>query len=177
MATRQQFVQTAVSYLGAVRGSAKHRHLIDIFNQHKPDGWPMNYVAPWCAASVSAWAYELGIGNLIPVSANCGTMISKAKQMGIWIESDSYTPSPGDLILYDWQDSGYGDNVGGPDHVGVVVSVGGGMITVIEGNKGASSVVGYRSVPINGRYIRGFVRPNFDGVSTAPPSSSSGKYG
>ena len=67
MATRQQFVQTAVSYLGAVRGSAKHRRLIDIFNQHKPDGWPMNYVAPWCAASVSAWAYELGIGNLIPV--------------------------------------------------------------------------------------------------------------
>jgi len=177
MATRQQFVQTAVSYLGAVRGSAKHRRLIDIFNQHKPDGWPMNYVAPWCAASVSAWAYELGIGNLIPVSANCGTMVSKAKQMGIWIESDSYTPSPGDLILYDWQDSGYGDNAGGPDHVGVVVSVGGGMITVIEGNKGAASVVGYRSVPINGRYIRGFVRPNFDGVSTVPPSSSSGNYG
>ena len=51
------------------------------------------------------------------------------------------------------------------------------MITVIEGNKGASSVVGYRSVPINGRYIRGFVRPNFDGVSTAPPNSSSGNYG
>lgn len=176
MSTRQQFVQVAIGYIGAVRGSSKHRRLIDIFNQHKPDGWPMNYFAPWCAAAVSAWAYELGIGNLIPVSANCGTMVAKAKQMGIWIENDAYTPDPGDLILYDWQDSGYGDNTGGPDHVGVVVSVGSGKITVIEGNKGSASVVGYRSVPINGRYIRGFVRPNFNGVSTTQPTQT-GDFG
>ena len=32
--------------------------------------------------------------------------------MGCWQENDAYVPSPGDAILYDWQDNGIGDNTG-----------------------------------------------------------------
>ena len=110
MPTRSDYVKTAQKYVGAKKGSSLHHKIIDIFNKVKPDGWAMTYSAPWCAATVSAWAIEcFGVTNakkLFPLSANCGTIISKAQKMGIWVEKDSYKPDPGDWILYDWDDSG-----------------------------------------------------------------------
>ena len=163
---RAKIIKTARSYLGAQQGSARHKKIINTFNKVKPDGWPMNYTAFWCAASVSAWAIEtFGISKakeFFPLSANCETIIKKAKSMKIWKESDSYRPSPGDWILYDWGDTGKGDNVGSPDHVGLVEAVKGNGIRVIEGNK--NKAVGQRAININGRYIRGFVVPKYDEI-------------
>ena len=163
---RAKIVKTARSYLGAQQRSAKHKKIINTFNKVKPDGWAMTYTAFWCAASVSAWAIEtFGVTKakqFFPLSANCGTIITKAKKMKIWKESDSYKPSPGDWILYDWDDNGKGDNVGGPDHVGLVEAVNGKGIRVIEGNK--NKAVGQRVVNLNGRYIRGFVVPKYDEI-------------
>ena len=73
--------------------------------------------------------------------------------------------SVGDWILYDWDDSGRGDNKGGPDHVGIVKKATKKKITVIEGNKGKSSEVGIREIPVNGRYIRGFVTPKYSAMA------------
>ena len=174
MPTRSDYVKTAQKYIGAKIGSSLHHQIIDIFNKVKPDGWAMTYTAPWCAASVSAWAIEcFGVTNakkLFPLSANCGTIVSKAQKMGIWIEKDSYKPSAGDWILYDWDDSGKGDNTGGPDHVGMVEKVTNNVITVIEGNY--SNKVTRRSLQVNGRYIRGFVVPKFDAESTKTTETS-----
>ena len=166
---RKRLIKIANSYIGADQGTAKHKKLVDTFNKIKPDGWAMTYSAPWCACASSAWAM-LAFGNEIakkyfPLSANCGTIISKAKKMGIWQESDKYKPKEGDWILYDWQDSGYGDNTGSPDHVGTVMSVSAGNIRVIEGNKHAE--VAYRTIPVNGRFIRGFVTPDFGDIAKA----------
>lgn len=176
MPTRSDYVKTAQKYVGAKKGSSLHHKIIDIFNKVKPDGWAMTYSAPWCAASVSAWAIEcFGVTNakkLFPLSANCGTIISKAKKMGIWVEKDSYKPDPGDWILYDWDDSGRGDNTGGPEHVGMVEKVTNNVITVIEGNMTAASKVGRRALAVNGRYIRGFVCPKFGSQSTKKEESS-----
>ena len=87
---RQKLVKTAKSYMGAKRGGKEHRFLMDTFNKVKPDGWAMNYMAPWCAASASAFAIlAFGEGKAkkyFPLSANCGTIITKAKKMGIWQE-------------------------------------------------------------------------------------------
>ena len=47
----------------------------------------------------------------------------QAKKMGIWVDDDRYTPKPADAGLYDWNDSGRGDNTGTPDHIGTVESV------------------------------------------------------
>lgn len=177
---RNKLVSTAAYYLGAKQGSAQHKAIIDIFNQVKPDGWAMTYSAYWCAAFASACAIKaFGISQAkkhFPLSANCGTIVSKAKSMGIWTESDAYIPDPGDWILYDWDDSGRGDNVGGPDHVGTVIKVERSKIYVIEGNMTlrdkhgrviAKSIVGERELSVNGRYIRGFVTPNYAAMATS----------
>lgn len=175
MPTRSDYVKTAQKYVGAKKGSSLHHKIIDIFNKVKPDGWAMTYSAPWCAATVSAWAIEcFGTTNakkLFPLSANCGTIISKAKKMGIWVEKDSYKPNSGDWILYDWDDSGRGDNTGGPEHVGMVEKVTNNVITVIEGNMTSTSKVGRRALAVNGRYIRGFVTPKFGSDSTKKAES------
>lgn len=156
---RKKVVNTAKKYMGAKEGGKDHKHLMDVFNTVKPDGWAMTYSAPWCAAFASAVEIEaLGKDDakkICPMSANCGTIVTKAKKMGIWIESDKHTPKEADWILYDWQDSGKGDDTGSPDHVGIVEKVSGGEITVIEGNR--SDMVARRFIKVDGRYIRGFV--------------------
>lgn len=160
---RAKVVDTARNYLGAKQGSAKHKKIVDTFNTVKPDGWAMTYTAPWCATFASAIAI-LAVGKdfakkYFPLSANCVTIINTAKVMRIWKEADNYVPQAGDWILYDWQDTGKGDNTGSPDHVGIVETASKKEILVIEGNK--NKAVGERKVPVNGRYIRGFVVPDY----------------
>ena len=92
-------------------------------------------------------------------------MIELAKKAGIWVEKDSYIPEPADLIMYDWDDSGSGDNTGAPEHVGIVVGVSGDVIKVFEGNK--DNACGYRNIRVNGRFIRGFITPDFKSIATA----------
>lgn len=156
---RKKVVATAQKYMKAKEGNANHKHLMDVFNTVKPDGGKMTYTAPWCAAFVSAIEIiALGKADakkICPLSYNCGTIITKAKKMGCWIESDSYKPKEGEWILYDWDDSGKGDDKGGADHVGIVEKVNGSEIVVIEGNK--SDMVDRRKMKVNGRYIRGYV--------------------
>ena len=166
---RNQLVKTAESYLGTKQGQSLHKLIINTFNKVKPDGWAMTYSAPWCAAFASACAIEtFGVSKAkkyFPLSANCGTIITRAKSLGIWVESDAYKPGVGDWILYDWDDSGRGDNVGGPDHVGIVKKATKSKITVIEGNKGSKSEVAIREIAVNGRYIRGFVTPKYSAMA------------
>lgn len=166
---RNQLVKTAESYLGTKQGQSLHKLIINTFNKVKPDGWAMTYSAPWCAAFASACAIEtFGVSKAkkyFPLSANCGTIITRAKSLGIWVESDAYKPGVGDWILYDWDDSGRGDNKGGPDHVGIVQKATSSKITVIEGNKGNKSEVAVREIAVNGRYIRGFVTPKYSAMA------------
>lgn len=168
MRSRTVVVDTAKAWLGMKEADGSHRVIIDTYNAHKPlpRGYAVKYTDAWCATFVSAVAIKCGYTDIIPTECGCPEMVSKAKAMGIWTESDSYVPKPGDIILYDWQDSGKGDNTGVPDHVGIVVSSTSTSFTVIEGNK--SDAVGYRTMPVNGRYIRGFICPKYDAdTSTA----------
>lgn len=165
---RDRVVQTALKYLGAKEGSDLHKEIIQIFNTVKPDGGRMGMLDPWCAAFASAIEIEaLGVTKakkFCPLSYNCGTIVSKAKKEGIWIEKDSYAPKVADWILYDWQDSGKGDDKGSPDHVGIVVNVTKKQIVVIEGNK--RDRVETRTLKINGRCIRGFVAIPYGKIAT-----------
>ena len=86
-------------------------------------------------------------------------MITKYMFANCWEERDDYVPKPGDIIFYDWDDSGHGDCTGVPDHVGIVETCNGYNITVIEGNKG--DAVGRRNLIVNSRYVRGYGVPNY----------------
>lgn len=161
MSDREKPVNYLKQYLGIKEGSAEHKAILAVFNDSGLcSRYKMTVNDAWCATAVSAAFIATGLTDIFPcVECGCDRMIALAKTAGIWIENDAYVPSMGDVILYDWQDSGSGDNTGGSDHVGIVVSVSNNTIKVIEGN--TSDTVGYRSIAVNGKYIRGYITPKY----------------
>lgn len=152
----------ANSYLGARKGDKRHKAIIAKYNEIKPYGYTMSLSDPWCAAFWTAC--QIMAGNTfdeVPMSASCSKLIERAKQLGIWVENEANTPKVGYGVLYDWQDSGVGDNKGAPDHVGIARSITGNNLAVIEGNKGSDSIVGVREIKVNGRYLRGYIAPKY----------------
>jgi hypothetical protein len=161
-AKASEIVKLAQSWLGIKEGSAEHQALVDLYNSFLPHprNHTMKVTEPWCAMTMACLAIKLGCTDIIPVECGCGEMIELCKKFGIWVENDAYVPAPGDLLFYDWQDSGKGDNKGWPDHVGIVEKVAGNIITVIEGNY--KNAVSYRTIGVNARNIRGYAQPKYD---------------
>lgn len=162
--TAQKVVELANSWLGKNEKDGSYKEIVDIYNTQSklPRNVKMQYGWSWCACTWSALAIKLGYTDIMPVEISCGELVLLAKNMGIWMENDGTSPHPGDAVLYDWQDKGSGDNTGWPDHIGLVdyVNQESGYFTTIEGNYNDS--VKKRTVSINGRYIRGFIRPKYD---------------
>lgn len=162
---RQAVVDLARSWIGKKESDGSYKEIIDIYNSYSgpfPRGVKMQYSYAWCACTWSALAIKLGYTPIMPIEISCGELIKRAKEMNCWVENDAYLPSPGDAILYDWDDDGKGDNTGWPDHVGVVeyVNPESGYFVVIEGNYDDS--VKRRTISINGKFIRGFITPLYD---------------
>lgn len=160
---RQSVVDVMRGWLGWTEANGKFRQIIDLYNTQDPlpRRYPVKYSDEWCAATVTAAGMAAGLQDIIYGECGCGKMISLYEERGLWVEDDAYIPSPGDIIMYDWDDSGQGDNQGNPDHVGIVEQVVGGTITIIEGNKGGA--VARRKLAVNGRYIRGYCTPDYAG--------------
>lgn len=167
MATATDIVKQAQKWIGYSEKNGRFKDIIDVYNAHKPlaRGYKVKYTDEWCATFVSACAIKAGATNIIPTECSCNYMIAAFKKIGCWIENENRVPNTGDIIFYDWQDSGNGDNVGSSDHVGIVESVVGENVTVIEGNK--NEIVGRRVIKVNGRYIRGYGIPKYDAPTNA----------
>lgn len=171
-ATRMDVVNQICSWEGWSERNGKFKIIINIYNYYLKTAvksgtvnYKVQYDDEWCATAASAAYIQAGIPELFPIECGCPRNISLAKKMGIWIEADNYVPKIADAVLYDWQDSGNGDNTGTPDHIGIVISVDekAGTFVVMEGNKNES--VERRTMKINGKYIRGFISPKFDDSS------------
>ena len=171
---RQKVVSKSKSYLGCKESDGSHKKIINLYNSHKPlaRSYAVQYSDEWCATFVSAISIALGYTDIMPTECSCSKMIELYKAKGRWMENDSYVPSPGDIVMYDWQDKGTGDNTGMPDHVGFVVSLNGTTMTIIEGNKGEA--VAYRSLNVNGKYIRGYCLPDYASKATKPIEAVTG---
>ena len=173
---RQKIVSVFEGWYGLKESDGSHMQIVNIYNAHKPlaRGYKVKKTDPWCAAAASAAAIQTGMTDIIPTECGCGEQIRLWQKMGRWQEKDAHTPQVGDYIYYDWKD-GYDyavtDNKGWPQHVGIVVSVSGNIIRVIEGNKGHA--VGYREIGVNGRYIRGYGVPDYVGKADGEPSKES----
>lgn len=175
---RELYVAKMCEWLGKNEADGSFKAIIDVYNKGLAKAvkkWgtrncKMDYSWAWCACCVSAAAMAAGVDDLVPIEISCYYIIEIAKKFGLWVENDAYVPKPGDLILYDWDDSGYGDNTGNADHVGVVENVSGNSITVIEGNY--SNSVKRRTLAVNGRYIRGFIVPKFGNVTVETTNAS-----
>lgn len=162
---RQKVIKTAEAYLGCRESDGSHKPIIDIYNtlENAPGGLPvgyrMKYTDAWCSAFVSAIAIVCGLTDIIPPECGCGRHIDLFRKLGIWVENDAFVPQMGDIILYSWNDTGKGECTEGASHIGYVVSCDGKNIKVIEGN--ISNSVGYRTLAVNGQYIRGFATPDY----------------
>lgn len=161
---RDKVVAQAQSWIGKKESDGSHKEIIDVYNSHKPlaRGYSVKYTDAWCATFVSAVAIKCGVTDILPTECGCEPMINLFKKLGEWVENDAYIPSPGDVIFYDWQDSGSGDDTGYSDHVGIVEKATKNTITVIEGNY--SDSVKRRKLQVNGQYIRGFGVPKYAAV-------------
>ena len=170
--TAEKLVEQAKSWLGCKESDGSNEEIIDTYNGHEPvaRGLKLGYKDPWCAAFVSACAIKTGMTDIIPTECGCGTMVKLFKKLGAWDENDGRIPNVGDIIFFDWDDSGYGDNDGSPGHVGIVEKVSGTQITVIDGNN-KNDAVERRTVQINGRFIRGYGVPKYSGFRSGDTRS------
>ena len=161
MSKRQQFVDKAISYFGSNEADGSFKKIVDLYNTITPlpVSYKLKYTDEWCAGFVSAVAKACNMTDIVFPECGCERMIKLYQKAGRWQENDAYTPLPGDIIFYDWGDSGNGDNTGYSDHVGIVVSVSGTVLKIIEGN--LSNAVAYRNLLVNAKYIRGYGLPNF----------------
>lgn len=168
-AGRSAVVNQMLAWEGYSEKNGKFKLIIDRYNAYLSTAikagcanYKVKYSDEWCATAASAAYIACGIGHLFPVECSCPRMITLAKKMGIWQENDGYVPDPADAVMYDWEDSGKGDNTGTPDHIGIVIAVdkSKGTFVVMEGNKNES--VERRTMSIDGKYIRGFITPKFN---------------
>lgn len=175
---REKIVAVMRGWIGLKRTDKSHAPIIDTYNTISPlpRGHKVTYTDAYCAATVSAAAIKAGYTDIMPIECSCTKLIEQAKQMGIWQEDDAYVPTPADLILYDWQDGANfaaTDNKGAPDHVGMVEKLAGKTITIIEGNM-PGGIVGRRTLVVNGRYIRGYICPQYYLKATSASGTVSG---
>ena len=160
---RNKIVEQARAWLGYNEADGSHKKIIDVYNSHKPlaRGYKVKYTDEWCATFVSAVSVACGYTDIIPTECSCPKMIELLKAKGSWMETDSYIPAPGDLLMYDWDDRNpAGENTNSPDHVGIVEKIENGVMTIIEGNY--KNAVSRRELKLNGAYIRGFGIPKYD---------------
>ena len=168
-------VGQAQSWLGKKESDGSHKEIIDVYNSHKPlaRGYAVKYTDAWCSTFVSAVAVKLSYTDIIPTECGCEKHIQLFKNIGVWEENENRVPNAGDIIFYDWEDNGAGDNKGNSDHVGIVEKVEGDIITVIEGN--INNAVGRRTLKVNGKYIRGYGVPKYD-KEVIPQATESKTY-
>lgn len=178
MFSRNAVVNLVNSWIGKNESDGSYKEIIDIYNSYSggfPRGTKMQYGWAWCAATWSALAIKLDYTDIMPIEISCYYLIESAKKMGCWVGNDGYIPKPGDAVLYDWNDSGVGDNQGVPDHIGTVtyVNESEGYMVVTEGNYNRS--VKKRTISINGKFIRGFIAPKYTDNNVVSESGTTSK--
>ena len=159
---RQKVADAITSWVGATKGSTKHKEILAIYNGHKPlaRGYTVKTTDAYCATTVSAAYIKAGIAEYTGTECGVEKYVEIAKGLGIWVENDAHKPGIGDACVYDWDDTGKGDWTGYSDHIGIVTKPAASAFVVTEVNMSGGKV-GTRTMAVNGKYIRGFICPNF----------------
>lgn len=164
---------------GFKESDGSHMNIINIYNKHTPlaRNYKVKKTDAWCATTVSALFIEaenrtgIKFTSIMGLECSCENQINLLKKLSSWEERDDYTPTIGDIIYYDWQDNGKGDNTGHADHTGIVAGISGTTITVIEGNN--ADAVKTRKIKVNGKTIRGFGVPKYSKLVSGTTTTAS----
>lgn len=164
--TAQDIINIIYSWRGLSRKDRSHKIIIDLYNSFTPlpRGYKVTYTDNYCAVTVSAAFIKAHAVDLIGgIECSVQRLIDCFKKIGIWNEDGTIVPKPGYIICYNWDDDTQ-PNDGWADHVGVVVKVENGIITVIEGNYGGE--VKERKIKVGHGNIRGYACPHYYVPST-----------
>lgn len=133
------------------------------------EAFGFNYRIEWCAAFISWLSKKLELENIVFQSMSCTQMTKWYKAKNVWHEKGEM-PQAGDILFYDWNP----EEMDGIDHVGIVETVSGNDITVIEGNN--NDKVARRIISKDYSMIYGFAHPDYPSDSVpanAQPSEQS----
>lgn len=127
--------------------------------------WYGDPYGDWCAMFVSFCLHYAGVEDF-PLHAGCSAWIEALTEEGRWFTADAYTPKAGDLIFFDYQQTGDPEQEipVDADHVGIVVELipateeEPAKIRTIEGNTGNQvayvtyemadpAIIGYGELP------------------------------
>lgn len=144
-------VDVAMACVGTKEGSPEHKTIIDIYNGYmdKVRPFKMRMTDPWCAAFVSACYIAAGLGKAIPIECSCYYMKNTAEKRNMLRDPERYVPKPGDIVLYKMP----GKEV--VSHTGIVKSVNGSDMEVIEGNY--KDAVGIRKCKLSYKNIDSYI--------------------
>lgn len=152
--TADTIIDIFKSWIGKNEYDGSHRVIIDTYNSWKPlaRGYKVKYTDAWCDSTVSAAFIKANAVSLIG-GTECGVAehVIIFKKAGIW--KGKVKPKRGDIIVFDWQTDGL------EDHIGIVESVEGNIVTTIEGNY--RDAVSRRVIAYNDKQIAGYARPKY----------------
>lgn len=155
---RTDIVNVAISQLGYHEGnnsSELHGGNTSGSGSYTEYGYWYGSQSDWCAMFVTWCARQAGIGSNI--IAKSGFACPDSDCLNVPFKSrGSYTPVPGDLIFFLWEEDAGNWNW---SHVGIVRSVSGGRVYTIEGN--TSRAVRYREYSLTDSEIKGYGVPNY----------------
>lgn len=154
---RTLMLDLAARYLGAKTGDERERQIVDTYNNYpnKSRSYKVSYTDAWCATFVSAIAIMANLADIVPIECGCyeAVKIAQKPEVNTW-RAKTYTPQPGDIVYFDW------DNNGVANHTGFVEVVGENYITTIEGNS-TGGVCARRTVMLNDKTILGYCAPDY----------------
>lgn len=148
-----KLVSIAKQKIGIREGTGAHIALVNEYNSIRPlpQGYRLKTSDSWCAAFVSVCAKEAGLADF-PFECSVRRMYNKAKAA----KRTSKTPKVGSLVVYDW-----GTN-GTLDHIGIIESIDGDILTVIEGN--FANAVGRRKISKKSAVIYAYIATNAEDI-------------
>ncbi len=131
----------------------------------------MEWEGEWCCAFVMACAKTVGglLNVVIPLTYSCTALAGYGRDKengGKFIKGprngNNVKPQPGDLMLYNWENTG---GIYDSDHVGIVYAVKGDAVFTIEGNTGSdsryTSKVTRQERSYTSSVINGYFRPDW----------------
>ncbi len=133
----EDIVAVAISQIGNVGGEPYWRW------------YGLSSRTEWCAIFVSWCAEQCGYidSGIVPKFAWVPDGVSWFKARGQW-RPGGYTPSPGDIIFFDWDGDGKGN------HVGIVEYVENNVVHTVEGNSGDACK--RKQYSVDSSYILGY---------------------
>lgn len=152
--SRNCIVYVASGEVGYVEGSN---------NDTKYGDWIGMPNQPWCASFVSWCANQADIPtSIVKYTASSGTMRNFFNNLGKLYEPEDITPRAGDIFFQ-------GTSFSSVSHVGIVESLSGSTLTVIDGNSG--NQVRRRSISLTASDLVAIARPGYTSSGHASQSA------